>query len=142
MKWTRKKKVVLIAVIVPLLLFGADFCRVQISLSRIIGRAELGMPLATAETEIGKATSRGSWWGSYGSGTTLVYRRPYVWEHVLASLPTRIDFRPFRVEFSDGWYVENSPRIAIDFDEQGRLAEVQKRGFASNSSRVVKSSRH
>lgn len=142
MKWTRKRKMLSVVAIVALLLFGADFCRVQISLTRIIDRAKLGDNIDTTETKLGKATSRGSWSGSYGSGMILVYRRPYIWDHVLASLPTKISFSPFYVEFSDSWYAENSPKISMEYDEQGRLAEVCKRGFASKSSIVMKSLRH
>ena len=73
---------------------------------------------------------------------TLMYRRPHLWEHVPASLPTEISFSPFYVTFSDGWCADNSPGVEIVFDEKGRLAEVRKRGFASSSSRVMKLQLH
>jgi len=94
------------------------------------------------EAVLGNPSGRGSRSGSYGSGVSLYYRRPYLWEHVVAALPTDIRFRPFRVTFSDGWYVDKSPEIELSFDERGLLAQVCKRGLASKSSKVVKSSWH
>ena len=152
MKWTRKNKVLLVVatvVLVPVP-FVVEFCRVQISLSRIVDRVTLGATVDATEARVGKATYHGSW-SQYGperesSGVTLVYQRPYVWEyvldHVLASLPTDISFSPFYIEFSGAWCVDNSPEVTILFDEQGRLAEVCKSNFASKSSTVMKSSRH
>ena len=142
MRWTRKKKVFLIVVGVVLLVLAADYCRVQISLSRIVDRVTPGASLEAIEAKVGRATDQGYWSGSHGSGVTLTYRRPYVWEHVPASLPTEVGFSPFRMTFSDAWYMDHSPEITIAFDRQGRLAEVRKRGFASKSSQVMKSSRH
>jgi len=140
MKWTRKNKA-LLAVATIVLLFLVDFCRIQISLSNIIARAKLGATVDAIEADVGKATDRGSWSGDDGSGVTLSYRRPYVLEHLLITVPTKISLSPFYIVYTEGSYMENSPTVRLDFDERGRLASVGKRGFASRTTRVVKSSR-
>jgi hypothetical protein len=64
-------------------------------LQTALGRVNMTMDEKQVLTALGQPSSRGTWTGSYGSGSTLYYEFPSVWDRNMHSAPpcVEISFR-------------------------------------------------
>jgi len=56
-----------------------------------LGRVNLSMDERQVLAALGQPSSRGTWTGSYGDGTTLYYDFPSVWDRMTQRVPRRVE---------------------------------------------------
>jgi hypothetical protein len=98
--WVRRHRVFLLA------LFGiaaaamtaaiVDRSVVDARAEAALGRVDMSMDERQVLAALGQPSSRGTWTGSYGSGTDLYYEFPSVWDRMMQSQPRRVTIS-FRV---------------------------------------------
>lgn len=139
MKWSRKRIVVIVALVIGVILVG-DCVRVSFRMSSLVADAELGASHDVIAKRLGQPDSTGEWSGSYGEGIMTTYHVPYIWEHPLAVIHVLFSIRRHGSGWSrsvvGNWYVEHSPSVELTFAKDGRLAEVGTTSFSSNTARV------
>jgi len=121
--WIRRHRILLLAMFgiaaAVMIAAIADQITADVRAENALGRLNTSMDESQVLAALGQPSSRGTWTGSYGSGTTLDYNFPSVVDRMMQDKPRQVE-----IIFRLG---------------ESQLFEIRTRAANSKSSRVVSS---